>query len=278
MFQSNTKLKKQIWFERDLFWTYRLRMTQMYDMLNDERAHWMKKTRKIMYNHYDFLKHNIWFLIANLLKNDNFICFDYKKINLSWLLFQLIVEQFEKKRFLAFIISNVIAQLFFKNEQFHCLKKNFNTIFMFNSLQNKLIITVSIMIRHALTKWQHDIKTMIKFDKNVVKNEIFYFDVLFYIEWWIIAYVRLTKTWNNQMQTRRNLILNVMKKKIMHSIDFSDENAVSNANKIVNRYNNFLKNLIDLNDNFFRNIFASTISNQNVNDELCKICANKIIY
>ena len=57
-----------------------------------------------------------------------------KKINSFRLLFKFIVKQFEKKRFLTFIISNVIIQLFFKNEQQHYLKKHFNTACMFKSL------------------------------------------------------------------------------------------------------------------------------------------------
>ena len=72
------------------------------------------------------------------------------------------------------------------------------------------------------------------------------------------------------------MILNVIKQKIMHSIN-KNENVVSNTNKIANCYNNFLNDLLNLNINFLQNISISIISKLNVNvNKLRKIFEKKL--
>lgn len=82
---------------------------------------------------------------------------------------------------------------------------------------------------------------------------------------------------SNKKKTRFDFECN--EKKIVYSIVVNDRNAASNANNIVNRYNNSLKDLHDLNDSFFRNNSALIFSNLDINvNELYKTCENKIIY
>ena len=65
----------------------------------------MKFVRLTIFQHYHFEKNDIRFLMTNLLKNDNFICFDFRKIiflNLIVIFFFVNNETIFRKTFFDF--------------------------------------------------------------------------------------------------------------------------------------------------------------------------------
>ncbi|KAL8768844.1 MAG: hypothetical protein Q9209_005025 [Squamulea sp. 1 TL-2023] len=153
---------------------------RMYDSIGDFRAHMAERVRGVVRNHYDFSERlDNRRLVDDLLSNDDFT---YEILDT--------VNNIRKHRFLAPVIVKAIVGCFFQNDR-NGLGLCDASKHMFKKISAGAIVTVSTMIRHAISEWEIGERKMVKFEGFTVQN----------------TFARMSRTWHAQCKERQDVIL-----------------------------------------------------------------------
>jgi Domain of unknown function (DUF6532) len=154
----------------------------MYDTLSEYRTQLVAKVRDLLPSHYGFSGYDdIRPLIVELLHDDNFTCPNLKDVSVETLS-RLMAHnrQPSKKRFLADIIVNVIAILFFQNDK-KGLGREAGTRHMFSPLRAETVILAATFIQHALEEYAAGgTKLINKMQTSVIRSMYDHIDTIVY--------------------------------------------------------------------------------------------------
>jgi hypothetical protein len=117
----------------------------MYDSLSEFRTQILGKVRDLIPSYYKFSNHNdVRPLVIQLLHEDNFACPEVEMADIRQ-------KEPKPKRFLADIIVNVIALLFFQNK--NGLARFSAAEHMFSPIRRETVVLAATLIYHCLEEY-----------------------------------------------------------------------------------------------------------------------------